>query len=635
MCFKPALRHFIHGFSATALLSAAFAGFVLPASAQTAETLQEEQEEQAPDTQPTPPKDKKRAFDYKVTAKGLYPPSLLKALESTLPVYTQRKERPKSRAQLRDRIDRSVKIAQTVLQSEGYYAGRITGRLGPRLDRSAPFPVELTIQSGKQYVYEMPAIRLASGDEDALIEKLTQTAQQVATPGKRAAASLGIRLAPALKIRLKELGYPFASIAKERFIVDHAASTVRPDIAIEPGPKARITSMDIIGLETVEPGYVRLLADIGESPLYDQRNIDNFRDRLIQTSLFSGIKLTPLAPTGPADEDGIADITLQADLSEAPLRQVSVQAGFSTDEGFSVEGAWTHRNFFGRGEVFTVRGRMAELEQSVETLLTLPNFKRIDQSLNLSLGFGRESTDAFNLLGVTTSAVLERRLSKRWVASAGGRLEAQRVEDDLGRRTFYLGGLPLSARYDGADDVFDPQDGLRLNVLLTPEAGVGDATLFFLTSDILLRGYKSFDWLHGTVLAARARLGAVFGEDTTTLPANRRFYAGGGGSIRGYGFQNVGPLDSTGNPFGGRSLIELSAEARVKVTPTIGIVPFIDVGNVYASALPKFSGLQYGAGIGLRYHTQFAPIRFDIGTPINPRPGDDRIQVYISIGQSF
>lgn len=622
-----ALRHFFFGFSVASLACLSMAGSASPAAAQDTHSEAE--------TGPAEKKAKKRAYDYKVEVDGLYPPSLLDALKNTLPLYTQRKERPKSRAQLRDRIDRSLKVAQTVLQSEGYYAGRISGRLAPRIDRSAPLPVKLTIQSGKQYVYGTPTIRMAEPYGEDLIGQLAETAQQVTPTGKRAAANLGVRLAPALKIRLKELGHPFASVSSERFIVDHAASNVRPDIEIDPGPKARIRSLEITGLETVEPGYVRLLADISEGPVYDQRKIDAFRDRLIQTSLFSGIQLTPLPPTTPADQDGVADIALQADLSEAPLRQVSVQAGFSTDEGFSVEGAWTHRNFFGRGEVFTVRGRMAELEQSVETILTLPNFKRIDQSLNLSLGFGREDTDAFNLLSITSAAILERRLSKRWVASAGGRLEAQRVEDDLGRRTFYLGGLPLSARYDGADDVFDPQDGLRLNVLLTPEAGVGDASLFFLTSDILLRGYKSFNWLHGTVLAARARVGAVFGEDTTTLPANRRFYAGGGGSIRGYGFQNVGPLDSIGNPFGGRSLIELSAEARVKVTPTIGVVPFLDVGNVYASALPKFSGLQYGAGIGLRYHTQFAPIRFDIGTPINPRPGDDRIQVYISIGQSF
>lgn len=572
---------------------------------------------------------------YNVAEEGNYTPSLLETLKASLPLYTQRKDPPKSRAQLRGRLKTSLAAAQKVLQSQGYYAGRVTGRLAPQIDRNANQKVLLTIEQGERYVYSAADIRITSQPDETLKAALTQTSDQLTAAGAPALAGVGIRLAPALVVRLRELGHPFAKSTKSRFIVDHAARTVTPIINIDPGPKARIAELDITGLQTVEASYVRLLADFGDNPVYDQRAVDGFRERLIQTGLFSGIQLTPVPPAAGAAANGDADITLSVQLTEAPLRQVSAQAGFSTDEGFSLEGGWTHRNFFGRGEVFSVRGRIAQLEQSLETVLTLPNFKRIDQSLNLSFGIARQDTDAFTLFNTTTSAILERRLSERWVVSGGGRAEAQRIEDDLGKRTFYLGALPLSARYDGTNNIFDPQNGIRLNTLITPEAGLGDATLFFVTSDVLLRAYKSFDWFSGTVLAARARIGAVYGEDTATLPANRRFYAGGGGSIRGYGFQNVGPLNDDGDPFGGRSLIELSAEARFKVTPTIGVVPFLDVGNVYQSALPKLSGLQYGAGIGLRYYTDFAPVRLDIGTPINPRPGDDPVQVYISIGQSF
>ena len=84
--------------------------------------------------------------------------------------------------------------------------------------------------------------------------------------------------------------------------------------------------------------------------------------------------------------------------------------------------------------------------------------------------------------------------------------------------------------------------------------------------------------------AGRFSLGSVFGSSTADIPADKRFYAGGGGSIRGYGFQDVGPRDAEGEPTGGRSLIEVGAEMRVKVTDTIGIVPFIDGGNVYELA---------------------------------------------------
>jgi translocation and assembly module TamA len=87
---------------------------------------------------------------------------------------------------------------------------------------------------------------------------------------------------------------------------------------------------------------------------------------------------------------------------------------------------------------------------------------------------------------------------------------------------------------------------------------------------------------------------------------------------------------------GGRSLFEGSAEVRVRITPTIGIVPFLDFGTASRSSLPNFSDyIGYGAGIGLRYLTPVGPIRLDVATPLNPRPGDSRYAIYVSIGQAF
>ena len=119
------------------------------------------------------------------------------------------------------------------------------------------------------------------------------------------------------------------------------------------------------------------------------------------------------------------------------------------------------------------------------------------------------------------------------------------------------------------------------------------------------------------------------------MAPSRRFYAGGGASVRGYGYQSIGPRDSNNDPIGGRSLTEFSIEARVRAFGNFGIVPFLDAGNIYTSPLPKFTGLQYGTGIGVRYYSNFGPIRLDVGTPLNPKPGDSRIAVYVSLGQAF
>jgi len=138
------------------------------------------------------------------------------------------------------------------------------------------------------------------------------------------------------------------------------------------------------------------------------------------------------------------------------------------------------------------------------------------------------------------------------------------------------------------------------------------------------------------VLAGRGAVGTLFGASRADVPASLRFYAGGGGSVRGFAFQEAGELDDQNDPIGGRSLFEASGEVRARVTDTIGIVAFVDAGAAFTSRYPDFDDqLRIGAGPGIRYFSPIGPIRLDVGFPVNPRDTDDAFQLYISIGQAF
>jgi translocation and assembly module TamA len=110
--------------------------------------------------------------------------------------------------------------------------------------------------------------------------------------------------------------------------------------------------------------------------------------------------------------------------------------------------------------------------------------------------------------------------------------------------------------------------------------------------------------------------------------------------VRGYGYQELTPLQIAPRsgalePFGGRSLIEGSAELRWRRSERLGFAAFIDAGAAGPDIAPAFDALRYGAGLGVRYYPGFGPIRFDVATPIDPRAQDEAVQVYISIGQAF
>jgi translocation and assembly module TamA len=140
------------------------------------------------------------------------------------------------------------------------------------------------------------------------------------------------------------------------------------------------------------------------------------------------------------------------------------------------------------------------------------------------------------------------------------------------------------------------------------------------------------------VAAGRLRLGTIMGADRDDIAPSRRFYAGGGGSVRGYGYQRLGPRDADGDPIGGRSLAEFALEARIRLKAfggDFGIVPFFDGGTLSTKSMPDLGHWQFGAGIGVRYYSSFGPIRVDVGTPLNPQSDDSRVAVVVSLGQAF
>ena len=201
------------------------------------------------------------------------------------------------------------------------------------------------------------------------------------------------------------------------------------------------------------------------------------------------------------------------------------------------------------------------------------------------------------------------------------------------RRTYFIGALPTTLSYDGSDDLLDPTRGFRLSGRLSPELSLEGNAFGYARVQVDASAYRTV--ATGAVLAGRVRLGTIAGAPRDAVAPSRRFYAGGGASVRGYSYQGIGPRDPNNVPIGGRSLAEFSIEARVKAFGNFGLVPFLDGGNISTGTLPSFTDLRFGAGVGVRYYSNFGPIRIDVGTPLNPQRGDARVAVYVSLGQAF
>lgn len=538
--------------------------------------------------------------------------------------------KPANTAQIDRRTREDEAMLRDLLRSEGYYGADITSQVDGRGDHIA---VTLRVEPGQLYHF-------ASVDLEGLSAATDQG--QVATrafaikQGDAVNAEAVLAARANLQKTLTDKGFPFAKVDEPAVTIDHADRSAHMTVKIDTGPFARFGEIQLKGKAPFGPKHVRRMARFKPGDVYNAADVDDLRRALIATSLVSSVTLTPVRTADP----GV--VNLEIALERAPPRTIAGELGYGTGEGFRAAVSWTHRNLLRpEGEV-TFRGVAGTQEQVLGATLRRSNFRARDRVLTAQIVASHLNRQAYDAKTFTLGGGLERQTNiiwqKKWTWSVGLDLLVSDERDTIvatgasRRRTFYIAALPGSLAYDGSDDLLNPTRGYRLSGRLSPEISFHTRTFGYARAQIDASFYQPIGG--GTVIAGRTRLGTIAGAQRDQIAPSRRYYAGGGGSVRGYGYQDIGPRDVNNDPIGGRSIAEFSLEARVRFGD-FGVVPFIDAGNIYTTALPRFTGMRYGAGLGVRYYTSFGPIRVDVGTPINPRSGDPRVAVYVSLGQAF
>lgn len=547
-------------------------------------------------------------------------------------------EPPPSPIGLRRRADADLDRMTAALRSAGFYDGIID----LEIDISAqPARVVVNIEEGERY--RITSITLKGKDGQPLEGDLPRAEDLGLAIGGPADGPEITDAEGRLLPRFAERGYAYARVLDRKYVVDHAKRGMDITFTVDPGPKVDFGPLTITGLEEVEARAVRRRLPWRTGSPYRPSVMEEGREALADLGVFSSVRMRL---GDEPDAEGQAPVLI--DLQEREMRYVGFGARYSTEDGFGANAYWGHRNLLGGAEQFRVGAEIAgisrrgtttdvsELDYRLITTFREPDFLSRRQSLNLSAEAVSERPDAYRRDAIVLTAAVERRFSRTLTGTAGITLEQSRIEENVQSTTNTLVGLPLSLAWDKSNDLLNPTEGFRLAGNVTPYlAALGDSSSFA-TARVSGTTYFDFSSDGSYVAALRGVYGAVIGGGLLDVPADKRFYAGGGGSIRGYGYQKVGPLDPEGDPLGGVSLLEFSAEMRIKVTENIGIVPFIDAGNVYETEYPDFSdGLRYAAGIGGRYYTAIGPIRVDAAVPLNKRRGDNAFQLYVSIGQAF
>ena len=544
---------------------------------------------------------------------------------------------PSNRFEARRRARGAMEAAEALLRSEGYYQPVLEDVV-----EGEETPVSIVnVVPGPRFELSEIEVLWAEPSPDA--ETSAAVREDIGlTPGEPGRAADIISAEGRIVAGLTRRGYADAAAQPRRVVVDHATITVQPSFRIASGPLVRLDGVRLETRGPTNPAWVAGLAPWSEGEVYDPEDVAELERRLLETGVYDGVGVA-LAPTDQTNTDGNRPVIVT--LTDRPRRILEAGATFSTAEGSGVDLIWTWHNRFGRADTLVWQARAADVDSRLGASLSLPHWRRPGETLRLSGAILNEDTDAYRRTALALAADLQQRLGKTSWISYGVGLDAGQYDEN---RFDPVTQLPInfdrdlviltargSAYLDRSNDPLDPTTGWRLTASAQPTAVAGEDTVLFLRTEAQATAYLPLQDDAKTVLAGRVRIGSILGGEELTVPSDRLFYSGGGGSVRGFEYQGVGPRLPDNTPRGGLSLFETSIELRRDVWRNFQAVAFVDAGAIGFQETPNFNNLRYGAGVGVRYKLPFGPIRADIAFPLDRREGDADFQIYVSIGQAF
>lgn len=535
----------------------------------------------------------------------------------------------------------------TALRSRGYYDATIAATIDgkPITDAAALDAIDarpdgdaisfaFDVATGPRYRIADVAVR-PPGSQTSL-PGVDRSTLGLATGDPADAASI-LSAQEKLLIEMRKEGYALASVKRD-VVVNHATREAQVTFVVETGPLAKMGPVRFSGTDKVDTVWLQRRVPFKEGETYDPAKVEALRGKLTSLGTFNAVRITPASTL-----DANGELPIDVALTDRLARSIGFGVAYETQLGASVNAFWTHRNLFGQAESLRLSAELNHIGQGAairdtgfgfNAAFRKPDLWISGQDGRLEAGAIREVLTAYTRKAVTVYGGLDRTYSPRWQARAGLAGEISQITRNGVTMDYALVGVPLKVLYNHANSDLDPTEGYRIDFDITPWVYSRD---FFTVLRLTGRNYLDLGAPGRSVLATRASFGSEPAISIGGIPPDKLFYAGGGGSVRGFVFQSAGPRDAYNNPLGGASVVEANVEFRQRFGQSWGAVAFIDAGSAYPDYLPDF-GLfapRVGAGVGARYYTGFGPVRVDVAVPLNKREGDPWFGIYVSLGQAF
>jgi len=372
-------------------------------------------------------------------------------------------------------------------------------------------------------------------------------------------------------------------------------------IAVEEGPRQVVHEIVVDGAGRTRPGLISRALELEVGQPVDVGAWSQARKRLYDTVAFRrvDIEAQPIEPSSATGTEPSQPVRARVLLEEWPafrlrygLQLKDEQAPFGeTGREFNlgVVGDLTHQNFLGRASTVGTSFRYDTIQQALRGFVTFRTFFGQPLTSNIFASRERETTG-----DDTNRLTLEQRLRLHSALTVAYSYNVSRATNELvvpdpqfTDAPFWIARLNASAVVDTRNDVFNTTEGWFHSSTFEYAPEVLGSDLRFAKYSAQQYYYKAFG--PGLAVASAVRLGLAGGIGGNFLITSERFFAGDGGTVRGYGQDSLGPFS------GGNSLLVLNQEIRFPVFSVLRGTGFVDAGNAFRTIKDlSIHGLQVG-----------------------------------------
>jgi outer membrane protein assembly factor BamA len=426
------------------------------------------------------------------------------------------------------------------------------------------------------------------------------------------------------------------------------------------GPIGHFGPVEVAGNKSVSEHVIERALTFKADDLYQRSDVQNSQRRLYGMELFQFVNIETVDPDAQDPE-----VKTRVTVAEGKHQRVNFGVGYGTEEKARIDAEYHHLNFLGGARSAGLHARYSSLDRGIRADFNQPYFLAPHFSLGGEVQDWYTFTPAYSSIVKGVKAILTHRETQRmsWSVSFTSERDESTISDDARNNPELIDDLialgldPSTESQSGTLNAFG-FDVQRTTVDSLLNAHRGYQIAFhseaagrltpgtFKYNAIAIDGRQYLPIGKSLVLASRLQQGNILpaDKDPANVPFSKKYFLGGSTSLRGWGRFEVSPVGDSGIPLGGNTMLAVSEEMRAELSGNLGLVFFLDAGNVWEDRSSLSLGdLRYDIGPGFRYRTPVGPIRFDFGYQLNPIPGllvngspqTRRWRLHFSIGQAF